>query len=282
MEKIVEKETLSNGTQNDSLKKKAYGTCQQDPKWTYEEGGQENSQAKTWEVEGCCQGLRAFRMNKDGSGGASSAMDGTTANHLVGERRGSAALRGVAALQVERVQQGDGEQGMQPWMLEQYQHPPRQGSINAWEVGLVREGWLIRHHKKSRKRLFIPLHQSLPIDPTRLSTERITVRVLATGDRIVTLDDWRMSKRTADDREWRGYTFFKLIDEENIVASSSSRPTSTNELGEDRTSQGMTGDRRTKTMKKEKGHHSQDSSYEGVWSAGRRMVKESKDRLGSI
>ena len=300
------------GTSRDEIKKEAYGTCRQNSKWSFEEEGQEISQAKSWEVEGCCPGLRAFRMNKDGSGGASSAMDGASTSHAAGLRRGSAALRGKAALQssssdgvtteartygmsrsgeVEMDQyrddgpQGEGRpgdegQGEVPWILEKYQHPPAQGSADAWEVGLMKEGWLVRHHKKSRKRLFIPLHQSLPIDPTRLSTERITVRMMRTGARIVTLDDWRMSKRTSDDREWRGYTFFKLVEEENMAASSSSGPTTRITRSENETS--PNDEKRTKTVKKEDDHHDRGSGYEGVWSPDQEMVKGAQDRFGSL
>ena len=309
----VENEQCESGTSKNRMKKEAYGTCRQDPKWTSEEEGQEKSQAKPWEVEGCCPGLRAFRMNKDGSGGASPAMDGTSTSQAADQRRGSAALRGRAALQrsssdggtteartygfsrveeVEMDQQrdegpqgeirpGEDEQEARPWILEKYQHPPTQGSTDAWEVGLVKEGWLVRHHKKSRKRLFIPLHQSLPIDPTRLSTERITVRVMSTGARIVTLDDWRMSKRTSDDREWRGYTFFKLADEEIGAASSSSRSTMRQTKEEDETSTGMKDEKKRKTLKQKEVHQGQGSSYEGVWSEGQEMVRESQDRYGS-
>ena len=308
--KRIEKETCGNGTQQDELVKEAYGTCQQDPRWTNQKGGEEHSQAKSWEVEGCRPGLRAFRMNKDGSGGASSAMNGTTANRLGEASRGSAALRGRAALQTSsnsgdgreamrygttgdgdegsdlyrqegqrgEVRQGEEERDWQPWILEKYQHPPTQGSTDAWEVGLMKEGWLVRHHKKSRKRLFIPLHQSLPIDPTCLSTERITVRVMSTGARIVTLDDWQMSKRTSDDREWRGYTFFKLVEKENTAASSSSGPTTRITRDEDETS--PADERRTKTLKKKEEHQDRGSSYEGVWSPGQEMVRGAQDRYG--
>ena len=314
-----EKEEES-GTSRDEMKKEAYGTCRQDSKGIFEEEGQENSQAKSWEVEGCCPGLRDFRMNKDGSGGAS-AMDGASTSQAAGLRRGSAALRGKAALQssssdggtaeartygisrsgeVEmdqyrddgprredgprrddgprgEVRPGEEEQEVQPWILEKYQHPPAQGSADAWEVGLMKEGWLVRHHKKSRKRLFIPLHQSLPIDPTRLSTERITVRVMSTGARIVTLDDWRMSKRTADDREWRGYTFFKLVGNENEATSSSSLPITRSTRDENDASQKDEEQSERATTKQKVKYGGQNPGYEGVWGADQRA----KDRDGS-
>ena len=305
----VEKEQCESGTSKNSMKKEAYGTCRQDPRWTRKEEGQENSQAKPWEVEGCCPGLRAFRMNKDRSGGASPAMEGTSASQAADLRRGSAALRGRAALQgssndggtiaartygISRVEEvemdqlrdegprgevrpGEEEQEARPWFLVKYQYPPTQGSADAWEVGLMKEGWLVRHHKKSRKRLFIPLHQSLPIDPTRLSTERITVRVMSTGARIVTLDDWRMSKRTADDREWRGYTFFKLVGNEDEPASSSLLPTTRSTRDENEASKKKEVRRERKIEMQNEKYQGQDPSYEGVWGFDQQV----QDRDGS-
>ena len=60
----------------------------------------ESFQAKTWEVEGRCPGLRAFRLNDDGRGDASNAMASTGAEAGAGmaELRGLAARRGAAAL----------------------------------------------------------------------------------------------------------------------------------------------------------------------------------------
>ena len=59
---------------------------------------------------------------------------------------------------------------------------------DVWDLSLLPEGWLVRHHRKSRKRWFVPLHQSLPLEPTRLGTERLTVRFFRTGARMVTMD----------------------------------------------------------------------------------------------
>ena len=322
-----------NGTQG--FEEKAYGTCRQDQKWTDGRKDQEtvDFQAKSWEVEGCCPGLRAFRMNKDGSGGASQAMESTTA------RRGAAAMasassgeagtpnsffgtinsgygvpagydnaiggcgtsrsagasmggyatssgggassgvgassgnygayvdrgEGVGAHGREVGQSGELRRGIgrDPWILEQYLHPPRPGPTDEWATGLMPEGWLIRHHRKIRKRLFTPLHGSLPIDPTTLGTERITVRVFDTGARMVTLDDWRMSARTDDKRQWRGYTFFKVKkDDEEDVRASGSTPGSghgdnESDLHGGRGDQGARGSGRTTP--------SQTSSYEGLW-----------------
>ena len=311
-----------NGTQR--VEEKAYGTCRQDQKWTNDRNDQEtvDFQAKSWEVGGCCPGLRAFRMNKDGSGGASQAMESTAA------RRGAAAMStlnsgnemsssgsritgsgygvsgdyvaadngagassggggsygggyretsryGMASSSNAPNVRGDGEDGgrpversgvgRDPWILEQYLHPPSRGSSDTWAMGLLSEGWLVRHHKKNRKRLFLPLHGSLPIDPTRLGTERITVRVFSTGARMVTLDDWRSSARTEDNREWRGYTFFKFVNDNVDAVSETSRTTSDHsrrneepgseqrDLGTSRGGPEVTG---------------RGSRYEGVWSSG--------------
>ena len=69
VQKDCMKDNLQNGTTKMELKEEAYGTCRQDPTWTNDRRGEEtvDFQAKSWEVGGCCPGLRAFRMNRDGS-----------------------------------------------------------------------------------------------------------------------------------------------------------------------------------------------------------------------
>ena len=196
---------------------------------------------------GDAPGLRAMRINpKDGEGSqGSDAMahgrqarsnDGTSTPGLQGSaaRRGASVFGGAAASSGgygtssggasgaasvgDSVyhQQGDQHRevpgGRDPWVLEQFWHPPQRGSKDAWDLSLLPEGWLVRHHRKSRKRWFVPLHQSLPLEPTRLGTERLTVRFFRTGARMVTMDEWNTTTRTEDDRDWLGFTFFKLVD----------------------------------------------------------------------
>ena len=196
---------------------------------------------------GDAPGLRAMRISpKDGEGSqGSDAMahgrqarsnDGTSTPGLQGSaaRRGASVFGGAAASSGgygtssggasgaasvgDSVyhQQGDQHRevpgGRDPWVLEQFWHPPQRGSKDAWDLSLLPEGWLVRHHRKSRKRWFAPLHQSLPLEPTRLGTERLTVRFFRTGARMVTMDEWSTTTRTEDDRDWVGFTFFKLVD----------------------------------------------------------------------
>ena len=196
---------------------------------------------------GDAPGLRAMRINpKDGEGSqGSDAMahgrqarsnDGTSTSGLQGSaaRRGASVFGGAAASSGgygmssggasgaasvgDSVYHQHGDQhrgvpsGRDPWVLEQFWHPPQLGSRDVWDLSLLPEGWLVRHHRKSRKRWFLPLHQSLPLEPTRLGTERLTVRFFRTGARMVTMDEWSTTTRTEDDRDWVGFTFFKLVD----------------------------------------------------------------------
>ena len=243
-------------------------------------------------------------MNQDGRGSTSQTMRSTFGRgSTADEARSSAARRGAAAIGgvpiggygaiTQENETDDGVQGRDadggrhqqeeedtqrdPWILEQYLHPPPQGSTDKWEVGLLQQGWLVRHHKKSRKRLFVPVHQSIPIDPTTLGTERITVRVFSTGARVVTLDDWRTSTRTSDNREWRGYTFFKLINinpqnEEEIRRSRST--SGQNQVDEE---EAPNNRRRNQTSTEDTQNCSnQTSSYEGVWRSGQEQQYESQ------
>ena len=177
--------------------------------------------------------------------------------------------------------------GRDPWILEQFLHPPQRGSKDVWELGLLPEGWLVRYHKKLRKRWFLPLHQSLPVEASRLGTQRITVRVFQTGARMVTLDDWRTSTRTEDNREWRGYTFFKILGEQDEEDPLTSR-TTRDPLGEARDPArgrdiGEHGDQwATRSQQAGSGR---SSRYEGVWSDGQgpehSTRNASDDRYGS-
>ena len=137
-------------------------------------------------------GLRAFRLNQDGTGRVP-AMATSSGDATGSELRSTAARRGAAVFggdgagssgyghpeeaipevgpQVEQSRE-EVRRPRDPWILAQFLHPPGRGSSDTWELGLTQEGWLVRLHRKSRKRLYHPLHQNLPIDPTQLSTER--------------------------------------------------------------------------------------------------------------
>ena len=113
---------------------------------------------------------------------------------------------------------------------ELWQHPrferPEMRSTDCWDLTYVDKGWLLRLHRKPRKRFFHPVHGSLPIDPERLTPERTTIRVELDGSqRQVAHDDWRGKTRTDDGSSWRGYTFFRLGGlQSTATASGSTEP----------------------------------------------------------
>lgn len=97
----------------------------------------------------------------------------------------------------------------EPWNDPRYQYPPT-GKTDSWDTSMVLRGWLLRNHPTSRKRLFHPLHGSVPIPADNLTQQRITVRILPDGTRWVSHDQWLQTQRTADGNSWRGFTFFKV------------------------------------------------------------------------
>ena len=113
---------------------------------------------------------------------------------------------------------------------ELWQHPrferPEMRSTDCWDLTYVDKGWLLRLHRKPRKRFFHPVHGSLPIDPERLTPERTTIRFELDGShRQVAHDDWRGKTRTDDGSSWRGYTFFRLgALQSTATASGSTEP----------------------------------------------------------
>ena len=117
----------------------------------------------------------------------------------------------------------DAAQGRKEGELWQHQRfeRPEMRSTDCWDLTYVDQGWLLRLHRKPRKRFFHPIHGSLPIDPERLTPERTTIRFGLDGShREVAHDDWRGKVRTEDGSSWRGYTLFRLA----TTASGSTEP----------------------------------------------------------
>ena len=97
-----------------------------------------------------------------------------------------------------------------PWLSARFQAPVVNSS-DQWDLTFMNQGWAVRVHGKARKRLYHPVHGTVPFDVALLSSERVTSRFLVNGGhRRVLHDDWRDSTRTSDDASWRGYTFFRL------------------------------------------------------------------------
>lgn len=95
-----------------------------------------------------------------------------------------------------------------PWESRRY-GTALKSSTDVWDTSLLDGGWLVRQHRKERKRLFHPVHGSLPIPESALGVERTTVRFV-NGNRVVKHDDWRGAVRLPDGEPWRGFTFFRV------------------------------------------------------------------------
>ena len=76
--------------------------------------------------------------------------------------------------------------------------------------------WLMRAHGKHRQRLFHPLHRGCPVDSTKLEPTRFTV--IYHGERlskrIILRDEWDATPIPMDYGEWKGYTIFKVKEDE--------------------------------------------------------------------
>ena len=77
---------------------------------------------------------------------------------------------------------------------------------------MLGSGWLIRVHARGRKRLFHPIHGSLPVRHQELQGQRVTKRFIRNEAQevVVVSDDWRDDRRTPDNELWSGYTFLRL------------------------------------------------------------------------
>ena len=98
----------------------------------------------------------------------------------------------------------------EPWKLAQYHFCPT--GQDRWDERMLESGWLVRVHVKGRKRLFHPLHGSLPVRHQDLQGQRVTKRFIRNEAQevLVVRDDWRDDRRTPDNVVWSGYTFLRL------------------------------------------------------------------------
>ena len=76
--------------------------------------------------------------------------------------------------------------------------------------------WVMRAHGRHRQGLFHPLHRGCPVDSTKLEPTRFTV--IYHGERlskrIILRDEWDATPIPVDYGEWKGYTIFKVKEEE--------------------------------------------------------------------
>ena len=112
----------------------------------------------------------------------------------------------------------------EPWMLPQFQGRPRRATKDEWIRNYEERGWLIREHRKDRKRLFHPVHSSLPVPVDYLKTDRVTLMVgPKNGLKRVQKDVWSTARRGNETEPWRGWTFFRVKQDGDQPASSSQR-----------------------------------------------------------
>ena len=78
--------------------------------------------------------------------------------------------------------------------------------------------WLMRSHGKHRQRCFHPLHRGCPVDSTQLEPTRFTVIFHGDGTaltrRTILRDEWNATPVPISYGEWKGYTIFKIKEEE--------------------------------------------------------------------
>ena len=102
---------------------------------------------------------------------------------------------------------------------------------------------------------------------------------------MVTLDDWRSSTRTEDNREWRGFTLFKVENqqEEGLPVSSSAtrrvgtRDATANQVEEEHQEQEAANRRSTRSTTS---IPQQTSSYEGIWRSAAESSGSRSDTTG--
>ena len=106
---------------------------------------------------------------------------------------------------------GDGEVRATPDIVERARERwsalrfgiPRIGSRDLWSMELWDQGWLIREHKKSRKRPFKPLHDTTPCGGDELEWRRVDHACE------IVEDEWTQSGTWRRREPWIGYTFFE-------------------------------------------------------------------------
>ena len=147
----------------------------------------------------------------EASGSQEKAPSARGADHLQGQRS-------------ELGEKGDERWIEEPWTLMQFQDRPSASKKDEWCQEWQKHGWLIRAHKKGRKRLFHPLHSSLPIDIGALQGDRITIMVGdQDGVRSMQKDQWSGARSGSEKQQWRGWTFFRLKREGALTGSQPSQ-----------------------------------------------------------
>ena len=134
-----------------------------------------------------------------------------SSGHTDGQHQGVPVMGGPpCATWTSSTTRSEGEGVTDPWKLMQYHFCPT--GPDRWDERMLGSGWLIRVHAKGRKRLFHPIHGSLPVRHQELQGQRVTKRFIRNEAQevLVVSDDWRDDRRTPDNELWSGYTFLRL------------------------------------------------------------------------
>ena len=94
----------------------------------------------------------------------------------------------------------------EPWNLPWVGTPPPRGR-DIWNVGSLREGWLVREHRHPRREGFDPRKvYDLPCDLAELKRDRWTMIFYADGSQELVEDEWVSRRPWVRKESWVGYT----------------------------------------------------------------------------
>lgn len=116
--------------------------------------------------------------------------------------------------------------GPGPWHMAAFSQPPTVTKDKWSEVsmeGLNGGKFLVRTHGAARYQGFHPLHKGCPSGGNKLEPARVQIRFPVhqeeKSEPIVIVNDWRDAPTREREYQWRGYTFFKLKNEERTLPS---------------------------------------------------------------
>ena len=114
--------------------------------------------------------------------------------------------------------------GPQPWLNREFNQPPYAANDDVW---IMMDAWVVRIHRSLRTRRFHPVHRSCPVRINDLEPQRVSV-IWWSGPRgwekSIQHDEWGTGNADPDppvQGQWRGWTFFRLAESNQVGASSS-------------------------------------------------------------
>eukprot|EP00435_Cladocopium_sp_Y103_P011952 s4008_g3.t1 len=118
--------------------------------------------------------------------------------------------------------------GPMPWTAPEFNQPPRAANEDIWIQ--ITGGWVVRVHRSLRTNRFHPVHRSCPVQTQDLEARRISV-IWWSGprgwERSVQEDQWgsgQIAPWPPVIGQWRGWTFFRLSESNQMGQNSSGRP----------------------------------------------------------